>query len=316
LALLDEYDTAGTIQTTTDVTVKIRDFTNKAMVDLASATAKIHGEQYIIHAPVYNDLACDTSSIKTFLPGGPDISITLVNALSCFFEATGPGTAVIEESADGGVTYTALETITIPSTVTTFTEYRRLITPTLATNTVRLRFTGSYVFYVRNYVLYPYIWATAADVQQFRPYFEYSLPTDFLQLDVVMSKRGLRQYSAYTNCIMRNDKKIAINRYDAPMEILVHYWRMPTLFTFTTVEVTDDAMVFGIDTSGATPTYRVSDDAALIIPHYVAGHVVLSEGSSGTTGGLTLINIYEQKKAALVSSDVGYSGTIVNVLGW
>lgn len=313
LKILDEYDTDGNISTTQDVTVKIRDFVNDAMMDLASSTAKINGEYYITHAPVYNELSRDTSSIETFLPGGSDISVSLLNARSAYFEITGPATVVIEEAVSGSSTYTALETITVLSTVTTFTEYRRLITPSLSTNTVRLRFTGSYVFRVRNYILYPYSWPAEADVQSHKPYFEYSLPSDFLELSQVMVKKDTRQYIAYTTFILRPDKKIAFNRYDSPSEFLIHYWRSPSLFTYTGVEVTDDAQVFGIV---ANTTYRVSDDAALTIPFYAAGNVLLSEGSSGLSNGLTLLNLYETKKSMLITNKIGYTGVVLNVFGW
>jgi len=312
LSLLDELDTSGVIQTTADVTAKIRDFTNKAMVDLAATTAKIHGEQYIIHSPVYE--GSDTSQIQTFLPDGEDISITLENAKSCFFEATGPGTVVIEEAVTGSETYTALETITIASTVTTLTEYRRLITPSLSTNTIRLRFTGSYTFSFRNHVLYPYTFATAALVQQFRPYFEYALNADFLQLDKVMVKYGRGRYSAYTSYTLDNDNKLRISRYDAPAEFIVHYWRLPTKFTFTEVEATDDALVFGIDTVNST--YRVSDEAANIIPLFVAAKILKSEGGSGLTFGGDLMNDYEFRKSQLLTNSAGYVGEIANVTGW
>jgi len=312
LNLLDEYDTSGTIQTTADVTGKIKQFANDAMVDLASTMAKIHGEHRIIHAPV--GLGLDTSEIITFLPGGDDTSITMENALSCFFEATGPGTVVIEEAVAGSDVYTALETITILAAVTTLTEYRRLITPSLSTNTIRLRFTGSYVFYFRNYVLYPYTFASAAVVQQYRPYFEYDLPTDFLQMDCVMVKKGLGKYSPYTSYDLSNDRKVRISWYDAPAEFVIHYWRNPTPFTFTGVEATDDALTFGINTTSST--YRVSDEAANIIPLFIAAKIMKSEGGTGITFGGDMMNDYEYRKSRLICNSAVFTGEIANVTGW
>jgi len=313
LRLLDEVTSAGVVETTADNTAKIFGFTNQAMKNLAETTAKIHGEQYIVNASVKNTLADDNSSIKTFKPGDADISASLVNAQSCYFEIIGPATAVIEEAVAGSSTYTALETITVAGTVNTFTEYRRLITPTLATNTVRLRFTGSYVFYVRNYVLYPYTWPTVADVQQARPSFEHSLPSDFLALNNVMVKKDVRQFIPFVNYILLPNKRIAINRYDVG-EYIVNYWRMPTLFTYSGVEVTDDVQLYGIDTSGATPTYRISDDAAMCIPYFVAGNILLSENNASM--GITYLNIYETRKAEILTAPAGFTSSILNVTGW
>jgi len=314
LRLLDEVTSAGVVQTTADNTAKIFGFTNQAMKNLAETTAKIHGEQYIVNASVKNTLADDNSSIKTFKPGDADISVSLVNAQACYFEIIGPATVCIEEAAAGSTTYTNLETITVTSAVQSFTEYRRLITPTLATNTVRLRFTGTYVFYVRNYVLYPYTYPTAADVQQARPNFEYALPSDFLAINNVMVKKEVRQFVAYTNFILLPSRRIAFNRYDAPAEFIVNYWRMPTLFSYSGTEVTDDAQLYDIDTSGVTPTYRISDDAAMCIPYFVAGNILLSENNASM--GITYLNIYETRKAEILTAPSGFTSTVLNVTGW
>lgn len=308
LKLLDEVNTAGTIQTTGDYTTKIQDLINQAMVDLASTTAKIHGEYYIEQAPIENEISKDTSSIKIHLPGN-DFSISLTNAKSTFFECTGPATVIIEESADGGATYSNIETITV--TATDFAEYKRLISPGAATNLVRLRFTGDYVFRFRNYILYPYTFPTEAEIQQNRPHFLYDMPTDFMSLEYVMIRRDARQYLPYSSYILRSDKKMAINRYDVG-EFLIHYWRNPTFFTFTGVEATDDAQVFGIDATNSI--YRVADDAALIIPYYAAGNAKLSE--SDLTNGITLLNIFEQKKVNLVTNSIGYQGSVISVSEW
>lgn len=315
LKLLDEYDTTGVIQSTTDVNIKIQDFTNDAMKNLAETTARIPGVKHIINAPVRNTLAYDTSAIKTFEPGGADISITLTNARSCYFEIIGPATVHIEEATAGSTTYTPLETIAVPGSVTEFTEYRRLINPTQLTNMIRLRFTGSYVFHVRNYILYPYAWESEADVQQHRPFFEYDLPSDCLELNNVMAKKDVRQFIPYAKYVLLPNKRIGFNRYDAPAEFVVNYWRMPTLFVYTDVEETNDAQIYGIDRINGT--YRVSDDAAMVIPYYVAGNILLSEGgANGVTVGMTLLNIYEARKSEIISNKTEEQGTILNVTGW
>lgn len=306
LALLDEYSSSGNVQTTADVLVKIRDMVNQAMVDLASTTAKIHGEYFLTHSPVLNELSRDTSSIKNHLPG-IDFSVELAGAKAYFFEATGPGTVKVEESITG--VWTELSSIDL--TGSTMTEYKGLITASSAANTVRLRFTGDYIYRYRNYILYPYTFQTVTDIQPHKPHFEYDLPADFLKLDTVMTKRDTRQYVPYINFILRSDKKIAFNRYDVG-EYLIHYWRMPTFFTFTGTESVDDAQTFGIDV--ANSIYRVEDEAALIIPYYAAGQVLMSE--SDLSKGIALLNMYEQKKVNLTGNNLGYTGSVLNIYGW
>jgi len=307
LRLLDEFSSRGTPQSltkTADYNYKIQSLTNACISDLASTTAKIPAVFSIVHNPIKNTLADDTSTIRTHIPG-TDFSIILTNAKATFFEATYPGEIVIEESADNGVTYTEIETINVPSTETAFAEYKRLISPALTTNLVRLRFTGDYIYSFRNYILYQYSFPDEDSVQPHRPFFEVVLPSDYLDINNVFTKRDTRQYLPYTNFNITPgpDKKFCYNSYEGPMELQVGYWRKPTLLTFTQVDVTDRAL-----------TIDLTDEAALIIPWNVAGEVLKSE--KDLAGGVLLLNQYEVKKNTLISGDSGYSGLVITPYGW
>ena len=285
-----------------DILAKAKYFVNPILYDLASSTAKLAKTQSYILNPLCNTLSQDTSSIKQHLPN-VDASITLVNAQSCFFEVDYPGVAVLEESSDAGVTYTLIETITVPSTTIGFAEYKRLITPTLATNTVRLRFTGPYAFNYRNHILYPYSFPTEAGVQQHRPAFEFDLPADYLMLNQFMAKTDARQYKPYSNITMLPTRRFAINRYEAPLELQLVYWRKPILLTFTGVDATDDIQVLDC-----------TDDASMIIALGVTANCLVSEKDE--TAGIVMRNMYEVAKATLPGNDDFYSGTFVTVESW
>ena len=305
LKLIDNFSSRGaplSASKVADYSMKIQSLVNTTIYDLASTTAKIPAIFRIVHAPIKNTLSEDTSSIKQYLPG-TDFSITLTNARATFFEATYPGQIVIEQSSDNGATYSTIETINVPSTAVSFVEYKRLISPGSPTNIVRLRFTGSYIYSFRNYVLYDYSWPTEAGIQQFRPFFEYALPSDFFDIDNVFAKKDQRQYSPYMNYIITPDKKIAVNRFEAPLELLVNYWRRPNLLTFTGVDATDDAQ-----------TIDLTDDAAIIIPWFVAGDILNSEQLLAE--GTLRLNQFEVKKNSLIANKSNESATIINVTGW
>jgi len=241
LKLLDEYSSRGAVQgsiKTADQIFKAQDFVNDALYDLASTTAKIPAVFTITHNPLYNELARDTSSIKKHLPG-VDYAIELVGARACFFECNGPATVLIEEYNSGA--WSTLETIAI-TVQNTFVEYKRLITPTVATNNVRLRFSGNYPYDFRNYVLYPYAFPTQNDVQQHRPHFIYDLASNYLKINNVMVKKDQRQYVPNLTYILTHDKKLGLNRYETG-EYLVNYWRKPADLTFTGDETTDNTQV-------------------------------------------------------------------------
>jgi hypothetical protein len=301
-ALLNQLSNRGALLPTTkvaDLLKKIEYFINPVLYDLASTTGKIPEVFYITHNPAYNELARDTSSIKKYLPG-QDFSIELVGARSCFFEATGPATILIEERNNGE--WSALETISIPSTQKTFAEYKRLINPTQPGNNVRLRFAGSFPYDYRNYILYPYTWPTAEDIQQHRPHFIYPLPSDFLKLNNVMVKKDQRQYTPYVAYVMTPDKKMALNRYEVG-EYLINYYRKPKLLTFTGDDAVDNLQ-----------TVDATDDAVQIAALSVAAQALLSEKDE--TAGLTLMNEYEAKKGQLTAADQNYSSVVYNVYGW
>lgn len=298
LRLIDEYSSRGAIQAASkiaDIKYKIQDLTNSTIYDLASTTAKLPAVFNVAHNPIKNALMEDTSSLKQHLPG-TDFTISLAGAKSCFFECTGPATVQIEE---GG---TILQTISIPASTKVLTEYRRLITPLVSTSNITLRFTGDYVYTFRNYTLYPYTFPTEADVQQHRPWFEYDLPSDYLDLNNVFAKKDSRQYSAYPNYILTPNKKISFNSYDSPLELIVNYWRRPTLLTFINNDATDDAQVIDL-----------SEDAAMIIPFNVAGQVLNSEKQLAE--GTLLLNQYETKKAMLITNKTQYQANVMSVYG-
>ena len=303
LRLLDEFSSRGNIQSAAkvaDYNFKIQQITNESIYELASTTAKIPKTFFIPHNPIKNALSDDTSSIKQHLPN-IDFSIVLLNARATFFEATGPATIVIEQSSDG-VTYSAIETITIASTVTTFTEYKRLITPTLPTNTVRLRFTGGFLYLFRNFVLYPYSFPTEADVPQHSPWWRVNTPSDFLDLNYVEIRRDARQFVPYSNMIKTPENELFYNRFEGPCEFLVRYWRKPTLLTFTNVQATDDAFVIDLRA-----------DAALILPYNIAGTIQNSEEAGRGDGYL---NMYREKRLNLISSTASRTGNLSNLYSW
>ena len=303
-ALLDELSSRGALLPTikvADILMKLKYFLNPVLYELAQTTGRLAAVQSVTLNPVLNTLTYDTSSIKKHLPG-VDRSFELAGAKACFFECNGPATVTIDEKIAG--VWNNLETINILSTVTALTEYRRLITASNPAHTIRLRFTGDYAYDFRNYILYPYTWPTAADVQQHRPYFEFALASDYLKLNTVLAKSDTRQYVSFNQYTVRaSDGKLVVNRYLAPLELLVQYWRKPVVPAFTGVDATDDLL-----------TIDAIDEAVNLVPLGVAAKVLLSEKNE--TAGMILQNLFEAGKAQLVGKDGSYAGTIVSKSEW
>ena len=303
-SLMDELSSRGALLPNikvADILMKLKYFINPVLYELAQTTGRLAAVQSVTLNPVLNTLTYDTSSIKKHLPG-VDRSFELAGAKACFFECNGPATVTIDEKIAG--VWNNLETINILSTVTALTEYRRLITASNPAHTIRLRFTGDYAYDFRNYILYPYTWPTAADVQQHRPYFEFALASDYLKLNTVLAKSDTRQYVSFNQYTVRaSDGKLVVNRYLAPLELLVQYWRKPVVPAFTGVDATDDLL-----------TIDAIDEAVNLVPLGVAAKVLLSEKNE--TAGMILQNLFEAGKAQLVGKDGSYAGTIVSKSEW
>lgn len=304
LKWIDEYSSRGAVQSltkTVDYNFKIQTGVNESINNLASTVAKIAADFPFIHNPIKNTRSDDTSEIKIHLPGD-DYSISLTNAQATFFEIGYPGVAVLEESADVGETYSTIETITVPSTVAGFTEYRRLISPSSPTNLVRLRFTGSYPYSFRNEILYDIAFVNEESVQQHRPIFIIDLPLNFLKPDAIYTLSG-QQEIPYTKGSIKNGR-FYYSGYETPKQFLIRYWRKPNLLTFTGVDATDRELEIDL-----------TDEAALIIPQNVAGKILISEQQ--VTNGTLLINMYEAAKSQLVGDKKDdLQNEIQNVTGW
>lgn len=299
--VMDLLDEAG-ITPSSETLTKIQDFTNDFQMDLATTVAKIPAVGYITMNPVKNDSNYDTSDIKQHLPD-VDFSIELIGAKSYFFEATGPATVKIEEYIGGAwADLPAPLTVAIASSVISLTEYKGLITAANVLNNIRLLFTGSYIYNLRNYILYPYTWFDAASVQQHRPYFEYSLPVDFLELAYIMAKRNTGLYVPFTDYQTGPDKKIAISRRYTPAEFILHYWKLPAVLTFVGTGA-DDSLVF-----------EVNDTAAQIMPLGIAGKILVTEDEEGK--GIILLNDYEGKKNNLVQPPIKVNTSMLSISGW
>lgn len=302
--LINRYSSRGTVlatNKTADILAQIKGFVNDYQLDLAYTRAKILTLYRMTLNPVLNYSSYDTSEIKQHLPD-VDYSITGEYSRGCFFEVDGPATVVLEQTTGDDI-YAAIETITVGSTVTTLTEYRRLITPGTTQNTVRLRFTGSYVYNYRNEILYPYLWSTESLVQQNRPYFEYSLPSDYLVLHMVGMKYGGTQVPFTDYILDEASSKIKFYRYYAPAEFLIYYGKKPTDLEFTDVAATDDALVF-----------TINEAAKRIMCYAIAGEILKS--FDDLAGGNTLLNQYEIKKSNLPEPLITFADPQISITGW
>jgi len=100
-------------------------------------------------------------------------------------EPDAPGTIYVEDYANG--IWNILATITVPNTVTSYTKYKALVTPTAGATKSRFRLSGATYYKVTNMALYSYP-LLADRIPDFRPWVKHTMPTDFKSLDQIIKE--------------------------------------------------------------------------------------------------------------------------------
>lgn len=152
---------------------------NRAILQVNSLRPAVNS--YIInHRPLENEIVEDT-----FCPVDKkeDICFEAQDVKAYYFEADGNGTAIIERVLKNGsvVLVSKVELVSNRQ----FKPYKGLIKD--AAGTVRIRFTGDYIFSVKNVAMYKYLLsANAEDIPPYTPYTRYDmsrLVNDFVALN-------------------------------------------------------------------------------------------------------------------------------------
>jgi hypothetical protein len=154
-------------------------------------------------------------------------STGIAGAKAYYFEADGEGTVKIEENQSG--VWTALTTIAIPSSVTSPTAYKGLITPLSSTNLIRLTFDGTTHYRHVNRALFSYPFALAK-IPSYRPWVRTQMPSNFQSRDQIIEETATRQYTQSVAYKWEGWKDLYINYYFEG-NIRVVYKPVPTALT-------------------------------------------------------------------------------------
>lgn len=228
-----------------------------------------------------------------------DVTVQANGAQSYYFEVDHPATVYIEEQTVGGTTWNALNTITVPVGTTAFTAYKGLITPSNLANAVRLRFSGSYPYNIRNTALYAYTFAEVSDIPDYRPYIRYAMPDSFFMLDKVILEANGQQYLNYGDFYWENRLTFVVP-YSTAGSFTIFYYKYPA----TIDDTTDDSYVLEVDT-----------ESCELIPYYLAAHVAIDEPQKQNMVQ-TYLSMYQQKLAGLETNIDNGQEFVNNVAGW
>ena len=113
------------------------------------------------------------------------------------------------------------DTITVPESVTSFTAYKGVISLASVLNSVRMRFSGSYPYSIRDRAFYANLYASASKVPDYTPYVTYTMPSDFFEIDKVINTTDNQIYND-TLDYRRVGRREIVFSYDTKGEIDAH----------------------------------------------------------------------------------------------
>lgn len=295
IKLINEYSNNANIISASDpnrqdYTLRMNDSANDAQNEIATVK-RIPAVHSISQAEIPNQLPRLTSfDLKQHF--ATDITYIATGSKAYYFEVDKPATVVIEEQIAG--VWTEIETLTITG-ITSFTTYSGLISPSSATNLVRLRFSGSYPYNIRNVALYFYTFASASDVPAYRPWVKYDLPTNFYMLNKIVNQTDPRQYVNLQDYKFE-DRRTFLFNYFMTGSFDIHYYKYPTTITTATADSYE---------------FEVDQEAQEAIPYKMGALAVMDEND---TVSKTLLALYQGKLINLTLGRVSDVQQVQNTL--
>lgn len=283
LSLMAEYSVDGVLTPdgdNADYLNRMNRFADVAQKEIAQVK-KIHAVYSISNNPIKPQQGLLSGfDLKQHLPG-TDIIDTYTGSKAYYFEVDNVADVYIEENING--VWTNL--VTINNTVKgQFTAYKGLISASNVANQIRLRFSGSYVYNLRNKALFEYSFPTANDVPIYRPYVKYDMPSDFMELNKVIQQTDPRSYKEMIAYHWEGKRTFVLNYYELG-SFDVHYYKYPTTITSTTAD---------------TYEFEVDTEAQEAIPFFLASKTIFDENQ---TLAIQLLNEYQVKLSRLYTAD-------------
>jgi hypothetical protein len=215
-----------------------------------------------------------------------------LNVNAYYFEVDNTATVYVEEENPTGQ-WNTLQTI--QNTVKgQYTTYKGLVS---STHNVRLRFSGPYLYNIKNIALFNTPFETVDDIPDYKPYVPHIMPTDFYMIKEISVDAPSRQYSSIADVHWQDQQTLLIGYYYSS-QLVINYYAYPTLLSDT---VTDDTEL------------DLDQLASQILPYYVSAYV---KNDEDVTMSAQFLNIYETKLARLNNPDTFGISEIISTNNW
>jgi hypothetical protein len=214
---------------------------------------------------------------------------------SYYFEVDRQCTVYIEERVGG--TWTILNTINVPSTVVSFTPFKGFITPSSVSNQVRIRFSGSFPYNIRNRFLCQYTFPADNDVPDYTPYVKYAMPSNFMKLKSIIHKTDPRVYEHMSDYYWEGKRTLVVNYYHTG-SFDIEYHKYPATIDSATLDTYD---------------FEVDIEACEAIPYFMGAMALIDENPTIST---TLMNLYQTELGNLDQITTGVSTMTLSLNPW
>ncbi len=258
--LIDERLANGTINATTTAVYKAR---TPGILNLWQSENVNNGDLYKTHeisnTPIPNLLGLTSGfDIKEFI--GTDLTFEgQGQPKAYYFEADAPCTVYIE---DFTTQWNTLATITVPDSITSFTAFKGIVTPTDGSTKCRIRATGQYYFRIVNRALFG-VTFQADRIPTYRPWVMHQMPDDFKSIDQIIDEVPDRQYTKETSYKWEGRKDLYINYYFIG-NIRIVYKPVPVQIT------------------ALTQTLEVDEVTSMSAAYFLAAHLLTEDPNSAS----------------------------------
>lgn len=292
LKLVNSYSSDGVtlpLSDTSDIRLAFNDFLNTAYFK-AIEFDKIESV-YSFTQNVIPNLLNVYSSFDLVQHLDTDYIVSAIGVKSYTLEVDHPATIYIEESISG--VWTNLATLAITG-ITSFTEYKGLVTPSSATNSVRIRFSGLYIYNIRRIAMYGYTFSSVSDIPSFKPYMKYPLPDDYIKMNKIVRNSDSRLHEEMID--YRIEKRNLVINYFYSGSFDAYYFSRPVPLVLDT----------DIPLIQAQHHYYLA--------YFAAGEWLIANGRQAD--GVLRINQFDNFIHELKPVIDEVNGTIVNATGW